>query len=98
MSLNKSHIKRLSQLGHALKPIIIIGQKGLTEEVTEETERALNDHELIKVRISSADKAARAEIADALCKGLGCTLIKSIGNVIIIYRVSNIEKKQNNYV
>ena len=41
--------KRLRQIGHALQPVVMIGSQGLTDNVVEETERALNDHELIKI-------------------------------------------------
>ena len=43
--------KRLRQIGHALNPVVMVGSQGLTENVIEETNRALNDHELIKVKV-----------------------------------------------
>ena len=48
--------KRLRQIGHALNPVVMIGGQGLTENVIEETNRALNDHELIKVKIAGEDR------------------------------------------
>ena len=48
--------KRLRQIGHALNPVVMIGGQGLTENVVEETTRALNDHELIKVKIAGEDR------------------------------------------
>ena len=86
MSLTKSVIKRLSQTAHSLKPIIIIGQKGLTQEVQDETDNALSHHELIKICINAADKSARKDITDTICTNLNCTLIQSIGHVIVVYR------------
>ena len=52
--------KRLRQIGHALNPVVMIGGQGLTENVIEETNRALNDHELIKVKIAGEDREDRA--------------------------------------
>ena len=43
--------KRLRQIGHALNPVVMTGGQGLTENVVEEINRALADHELIKVKI-----------------------------------------------
>ena len=57
--------KRLRQIGHALNPVVMIGGQGLTENVIEETNRALNDHELIKVKIAGEDREDRAEAASS---------------------------------
>ena len=86
MSLDKSLIKQLAARAHALKPIILVGQKGLTPEVLEEAERAIAHHELIKVRLNAADKAARQAMITTLCDTLKCDLVQSIGHVVAIYR------------
>ncbi len=48
--------KRLRQIGHALNPVVMLGGSGLTENVVEEILRALNDHELIKVKVAGEDQ------------------------------------------
>ncbi|HFF4526547.1 TPA: YhbY family RNA-binding protein, partial [Acinetobacter baumannii] len=58
--------KRLRQIGHVLNPVVMIGGQGLTDAVIEETLRALNDHELIKVKIAGEDREARAAVIDAI--------------------------------
>lgn len=92
MSLTKSTIKHLRETAHNLKPVIIIGQKGLTQEVQDETDNALNHHELIKIRVNAADKAVRQSITDTICDNLNCTLIQSIGHVIVVYRENEVEE------
>ena len=61
-SLSIQERKRLRQIGHALNPVVMLGDKGLTESVAEELLRALNDHELIKVKVVAEDREARAAL------------------------------------
>jgi RNA-binding protein len=77
--------KKLKSLAHALKPVIIIGQSGLTEAVLKELELALDSHELLKVKIR-ADREARKEISTQICDKTNAELIQSIGQVTVIYR------------
>lgn len=81
--------KRLRQIGHALNPVVMIGGQGLTENVIEETNRALNDHELIKVKISGEDRAA---VIDALVEATGAESVQKIGKIVLLYKKAN---KQN---
>ncbi len=76
----------LKAQAHHLKPVILLGAKGLTEAVVAETAIALNAHELIKVKISGAEKEDRAIMAKDLCKQLNADLVQMIGNTAVIYR------------
>lgn len=67
----------------------MIGTKGLTEAVAEETEKALLAHELIKVKISGAEKADRLVMAQQLSSQLGAEFVQLIGNTAILYRKNN---------
>jgi RNA-binding protein len=78
--------KTLKAKAHHLKPVILIGAKGLTPAVTQETDGALLVHELIKVKVSGADKTARLEMMTELCKALQADLVQLIGNTAVIYR------------
>ncbi len=79
--------KKLKAQAHGLKPVIIVGQAGLTDAVLAETEIALNTHELIKVKIR-AERDERIKISDKMCASTGATLIQSIGQVTVIYRLN----------
>jgi len=59
MSLNKTQIGHLKKLAHALKPIVIVGQHGLTEGVVNEINLSLDTHELLKVRLNAGDREER---------------------------------------
>lgn len=76
----------LKAKAHHLKPVVILGSKGLTDPVVAETDIALIAHELIKVKINGAEKENRVVMAKELCQQLGATLIQMIGNTLVIYR------------
>jgi len=88
MTLAAQDKKRFRTIAHTLSPIVTIAQKGLTESVTDEIERALSEHELIKIKIFAADRDARREIIDHVCQHAGAELIQGIGNVAVLYRAS----------
>lgn len=80
--------KRLRQIGHALQPVVMIGSQGLTDNVVEETLRALNDHELIKVKVVSEDREQRAELINALIERTNASNVQQIGKIVLIYKKS----------
>ncbi len=77
--------KKLKSKAHSLKPVITIGQQGLTDAVIKETDLTLNAHELIKVRIR-AEKAERQQLSEQLCQAVQAEAIQHIGQIIVIYR------------
>ena len=84
--MNTALKQMLKAKAHHLKPVILIGAKGLTVPVTEETDLALNTHELIKVKINGAEKEDRQAMFADLCQQLQAELIQLIGNTAVIYR------------
>lgn len=88
MGLTSAQIKRLRAESHRLnlKPVIIIGQKGLSDNLHNEIDGALLHHELIKLRIPALDKAGKRELGLLICARHEAELIQGIGNVIVIYR------------
>lgn len=81
----KQKIELIAQ-AHHIKPVVMIGYKGLTNNVIAETDQALNSHELIKVKISVDDKEERQTIMHELCSTLNAKGLNLIGNIAIIYR------------
>ncbi|MCW8445009.1 ribosome assembly RNA-binding protein YhbY [Fluoribacter gormanii] len=78
--------KSLKAQAHHLKPVVLLGAKGLTEAVIAETDIALLSHELIKVKINGAEREDRMIMADELCQQLHAELVQMIGNTVIMYR------------
>ena len=93
MPLDKSQIKKLKSLVHHLHPIILLGAKGLTDQVHKEIAQALFDHELIKIKLNSKDKSEKAVLTKAICEKHNATLITQIGHLIAIYAPSDKSEK-----
>jgi len=85
MSLNASQKKKLRGLAHHLKPLVIVADKGLSVSVIAEIERALNDHELIKVKLR-ADRDVRRTLAAGIAEQCKAELVQTIGGVACYYR------------
>lgn len=77
--------KRLKAQAHQLKPVVMIGQSGLTNNVLSAIEVALTDHELIKIKIN-ADRDTQQQMVEKICAELGAHHVQSIGRVSVIYR------------
>ncbi|MEB3753715.1 YhbY family RNA-binding protein [Acinetobacter sp. MD2(2019)] len=78
--------KRLRQIGHALNPVVMLGGQGLTESVIEETLRALNDHELIKIKFAGEDREERAALIEELAQATQAEVVQKIGKIALIYK------------
>lgn len=86
--MNTAKRQALKAQAHHLKPVVLLGAKGLTPAVVEETNIALTAHELIKVKINGAEKEDRILMANDLCEQLKAHLVQLIGNTAIIYRLN----------
>lgn len=94
MHLNNKQKQHLKGLAHPLKPVVMLGNHGLTEGVLAEIEEALEHHELIKVKIAAEDRETKTLIADAIVREAGACNVQVIGNTLILYRPSK-ERKIN---
>jgi RNA-binding protein len=86
MTSSNEDKKHLRRLGHDLKPVVTIAAKGLTDNVSAELERALSDHELIKVKLAVGDREAKKAVSDKICQNFKAELVQSIGHILLIYR------------
>ena len=84
--MTESQRKQLRRLGHALKPVVLIGASGLSDSVAAEIDAALEHHELIKIRIRVGDRAERDRVMQSVVERLRAELIQRIGNMALIYR------------
>ena len=88
MPLSTALKKQYRTIGHNLNPIVTIAGKGLSEPVLAELDRALDDHELIKVKLAIADRLARQETIQTLCHSCNAELVQEIGKVALVYRAA----------
>lgn len=94
MPLTNEQKKHYKSIGHHLKPALIVSENGLTEGVQAELDRALNDHELIKVQLRIAERDDRHALTEELCKIGRCELVQAIGKMALIYRKNPKPNKQ----
>lgn len=86
MPLTQEQKKQFKSIGHHLKPILIVAEKGLTEGVAAELERALSDHELIKVQVRIVEREDRVAMIEELCKVGNAERVQVIGKMALLYR------------
>jgi RNA-binding protein len=88
MSLTNDRKKYLRSLGHNLNPVVTVATKGLTEGVMAEIDRALSDHELIKVKLSVGDRDLKKEMVTTICEQLKADNVQLIGHVLLLFRAA----------
>ncbi|AZF12696.1 RNA-binding protein YhbY [Pseudomonas sp. R2-37-08W] len=97
MPLTQEQKKQYKSIGHHLKPVLIVADNGLTEGVLAEFERALNDHELIKIKVNILDREARLAAIAELCKVGKADLVQVIGKMALLHRKNfNVNKQLSN--
>lgn len=85
-TLGKIQLKHLRQLAHEIKPIVIIGNKGLTQNVIEEIKLALDHHELIKVKVNADDREDRAKMIEQIKQQCEAEVVVTIGHIAGFYK------------
>jgi RNA-binding protein len=86
MALSSKQKQQLKGQAHRLKPVILVGNNGLSENVNNEIDRALTDHELIKMRINAEDRVLRKALFIEVCELHQAELIQVVGKIGVIYR------------
>ena len=76
--------RHLRKLAHRLRPVVHVGAAGVARPVLAALDRALTDHELVKIRLHEPqDKSA---LADALAEQSDSLLCAVVGHTVILYR------------
>ena len=97
MPLTQEQKKQYKSIGHHLKQFFTVDDNGLTEGVLAELERALGDHELIKIKVNILDRESRLEAIAELCKAGKAELVQVIGKMALLYRKNvNVNKQLSN--
>ncbi len=89
MTLSNQQRKTLKAKAHHLKPLIRIGQKGLTDNLIEEATQTLDRHELVKVHIAQDDRQQRDDAAQELANRCAATIVNQIGKTCVLYKKSD---------
>jgi len=86
LKLTSAERSTLRADAHALSPVVIVGEAGLTPPVLKEIDASLNVHGLIKVRVFGDDRDARIEMYEKICSDLDAAPIQHIGKLLVLYR------------
>jgi RNA-binding protein len=86
--LSANQRRHLRGLAHFLKPVILVGGKGITDSLIAELDLALERHELLKVKIAASDRDSRDAMVDTIIERSEATLVQRVGNVATLYRRS----------
>jgi RNA-binding protein len=89
MKISNEDKKQLRRLGHKINPVVTVATKGLSENVLAEIDRALTDHELIKVKFSGSNQQSRANAVEIIREKCGAEVVQSIGHVLLLLKKSN---------
>ena len=84
--LRGKQLRWLRARAHHLKPVVIIGQDRVTEGVIAHIDAALEQHELLKVRLTAAEKAEAIDAAEQLVRATGARMVQRIGHTLVLYR------------
>jgi len=92
-------IKQLRAIGHKLKPVVTVAGNGLSDAVTSEIDRALNDHELIKIKLAVGDRQNRQAVTEEMCRLSDAKVIQQVGNVVLLLRrTTSPDPKKSNLI
>ena len=86
MSLTNEQKKMYRSIGHRLKPVVTVAGNGLSAAVIDELNRALDDHELIKVKVAVGDRDAKNQIIKEMVNKVAAILVQQIGNTALLLR------------
>ncbi|MFP4154738.1 MAG: ribosome assembly RNA-binding protein YhbY [Halothiobacillaceae bacterium] len=86
MTLTRDQQKFLKAQAHHLKPVVLLGQHGLTDAVLAEINEALRVHELIKVRIPGQSREDKQAIAAQIARDCDAETVQTVGHVLTLYR------------
>ncbi len=92
MALTNQQKKKLKTHAHSLKPVVMLGQSGLSNTVLDEIEQAIEHHELIKVKIAAADRDEKKELIQKIAEQTQSEIVQTIGFMAVFYR-ENSDKK-----
>jgi putative YhbY family RNA-binding protein len=92
--LTAAERRALRARAHHLRPVVMIGDAGLTPEVTREIDVNLKSHELIKIRAMAEGRDARDALAAAICEATGAQAVQHIGKILVVYRPKPPEERK----
>ena len=92
-ALSSDRRSALRARAHALNPVVMISEAGLSPGVVAEIERSLKSHELIKIRVFGIERLARAALLAEICMKTGAQPVQHIGKILVVYRENPVQPR-----
>lgn len=86
LALNPAQRRFLRAQAHALNPVVLVGDAGLSAAVLKEIGASLKAHELIKVKVAGDDREERQHMLETICQSLDAAPVQHIGKTLVIYK------------
>ncbi|MEJ2575393.1 MAG: ribosome assembly RNA-binding protein YhbY [Gammaproteobacteria bacterium] len=86
MPLTAAQKRHLRTLAQQLRPVVMVGQRGLGDSVVAELDGALDAHELLKVKVAAGDREERAQLVETMADRTGAEVVQRIGHVAVLFR------------
>ena len=84
--LTGKQVRYLKGQGHHLKPLVMLGRDGLSNNVLNELNAILTAHELIKVKVGNSCMLDRREAAEAAAEKTGSEIVQILGKTFLLFR------------
>ena len=95
VALTPRERKHLKARAHPLEPVVQVGHAGVNDAVVAEIDRALAAHELIKVKVTAADRDAREALCDEICARTDAADVQRVGKVLVLWKPRPIEEPRD---
>jgi len=86
MKLTNNQKRYLRALAHDLKPVVMVGQHGLSDAVLAELKSSMAIHELIKIKVRAENREEKQQIIDKIVAFSEAAIVQVIGGVLVIYK------------
>ena len=94
MQLSQAKLKQLRAIGHRLKPVVIVSENGISEGTLQELNRALEDHELIKVKFAFEDRESKNQAIEHIIQESQAICVQKVGKMALLYRLAKQTNKK----
>lgn len=84
--LSPSQKRYLRGLAHGIKPVLLVGAKGVSQSLLAELDAVLDQHELVKVKLAAGDRDTRDAWIGEIAAHSTAALVQRIGNVAVLFR------------
>lgn len=88
IALTNAQTRFLRGAAHDLKAMLQVGGKGITDALVAEVGNALEQHELIKIKVAAEDREVRDAMIGELAERADAVLVQRIGHTAVLYRPS----------